>query len=65
MNYIQEATKLVSNSTELTVSDFEKLIELRGRAQGREAALIHRIVETFIMQVPSNVLNDIVDVVRF
>lgn len=60
MNYIKEAMNLVNDSNGLTVSKFERLIELREQAKGHESALIGKLVETFILQAPPDVLKEIV-----
>ncbi|MBD0334894.1 MAG: hypothetical protein ICV62_05360 [Cyanobacteria bacterium Co-bin13] len=63
MNYLKEAMNLVNDSSGFTVSNFERLMELREAAKGEEAALIGKLVETFIMQAPPSVLKEIVGMV--
>jgi hypothetical protein len=60
MDYIKEAMNLVNDSNGFTVSKFERLIELREQAKGKESALIGKMVETFILQAPPNVVKEIV-----
>lgn len=60
MDYIKEAMNLVNDSNGFTVSKFERLIELREQAKGRESAMIGKMVETFILQAPPNVVKEIV-----
>lgn len=63
MSYMEEAMKLVNDKTGLTVANFERLIWLREQAKGQEAALIGRMVESFIMKAPPEVLKHIVRMV--
>lgn len=63
MSYVEEAKKLVKDNAGLTISNFERLIWLREQAKGQEAALIGKMVESFIMQAPPDVLKHIVRIV--
>lgn len=63
MSYVEEAAKLLSDGTELTIAKFERLIWYRKQSKGREAVLINRMMETFIMRAPLNVLTQIAEIV--
>lgn len=60
MDYMAEATKLLNDSSGLTVSNFEKLIWLREQSQGKQAVVIGKLVESFILKAPPEVLKQIV-----
>ncbi|HEY9880082.1 MAG TPA: hypothetical protein V6D29_16625 [Leptolyngbyaceae cyanobacterium] len=59
MKRLKEAMSLIEGPTDYTVSSFQKLTELRDNAVGDEAALLGRLVETFIAQAPPDILKQI------
>ncbi|MBD2258218.1 hypothetical protein [Pseudanabaena sp. FACHB-2040] len=63
MNLLKEAMSLAEDTAGYTLSSFQKLVELRDRAKGDEAALISRLVETFIAQAPANIVQQIMKMI--
>lgn len=63
MNLLKEAMSLIGSNGGYTSSSFQKLLELRDKARGDEAALIGRLVETFIEQAPADIMKQILGMI--